>query len=695
MSLKRIKKDIGGNFVGRQKIVKQVYKNLDRGEAGTVFTGPHGAGKSTLLARLGAMLQAKGFDVIAFAGETTAELILNSVAARAGERGVEEAERVFLAPMEFVQKLYWLTENFLLKERILLLFDDFEANQDEEGKILNANLREMMDFLKDSLKNHSSAVLIAGLQAVPGFASTTVEPFTFDELFEFLVNTVALNRLDKGSLQSLLHEYGGSPLLVELLDKIALHEFGERDFTLDELKKTVPTDRRRDPVPSLLNKLFEYVDEARLNLLKIISIYDFPVSRDMLKAHGVEVDPLDLEKLVKLSLLEYDSIRALYHVHTLVNRFVLEGAAAEEKRELHRQAAGFLAGTLKGEQKISLDYEMESLRHYRLAAEWERVVEKSIQLERELSGSGYPQMAFDVLTAIGSKDMGDESRGIVHQRLGFLNALFGNFEPAVKESEQALEVHRKLANEEQAAVDLQQLGSIYLREKLYDRALKFFRESLEVAQKIGDDKISAVNLQQMGDIHTEKKEPDEAIQHYKQALEIYGRLREIMGASRCASQLARIYFDKGDYTESLKYHLSTYAVYTRLGLPQVRSVRKDIMEIREKMGVESFNGVLQPFGIPPDTFDPAKEEQHKSMDFLQRATLEATAAKTMPKEQRQDALIYLGQILDSAPKEGNPQVQGVKAYFQMLLAYVKDEDIEPYKPQVPTPLLTLFEKMKK
>jgi tetratricopeptide (TPR) repeat protein len=695
MSLKRIKKDIGGNFVGRQKIVKQVYKNLDRGEAGTVFTGAHGIGKSTLLARMGAMLQAKGFDVIAFAGETTAELILNSVAARAKERGVEEAERVFLAPMEFVQKLSWLAENFLLKERILLLFDDFEANQDEEGKILNANLREMMDFLKDSLKNHSSAVLIAGLQAVPEFASTPVEPFTFEELYEFLVNTGALNRLDKGALQSLLDEYGGSPLVVELLDKIALREFGERDFTLDELKKTVPPARNRQLEHALLTKLFEYVDESRLNLLKIISIYDFPVSRDVLKAHGVEVDPLDLEELVKISLLEYDSIRAVYHVHTLVNRFVLERMEAEEKRDQHRQAAELLTGTLKGEQKISLDYEMESLRHYRLAAEWERVVEKSIQLERELSGSGYPQMAFDVLTAIIDKDMGDQSRATVHQRLGFLNALFGSYEAAVEESEKALEIHRDLGDEEQAAADLQQLGSIYLREKLYDRALKYFGESLAVAQKIGNDKISAVNLQQMGDIHAEKEEPDEAVRHYKQALEIYGRLREIMGATRCTSQLARIYFEQEDYTTSLRYHLSTYVAYTRLGLPQARSVRKDIMEIREQMGVESFNGVLQPFGIPPDTFDPAKEEQHKSMDFLQRATLEATAAKTMPKEQRQDALIYLGQILDSAPKEGNPQVEGVKAYFQMLLAYVKDEDIEPYKPQVPAPLLTLFEKMKK
>ncbi len=694
MSLKLIKKDIGGKFIGREDIVEKIYSTLDRGMPGVVLTGRRGSGKSTLLARMGARLQAKGYRVVPVAGETSAELILSAIAGEAKAAGVEDAEKTFASPMEFAQKLTWMAENFFIKEKALLLLDDFDCNLDAEGAIANANLKEIVEFFNTSLRYKSSAFIIASERPLEGFDNIDIPEFSGDEFLESMIHTRALERLPKDQQARIADSFGGSPLVMELLDGIANRRFPDGDVSLESLLEVIPG-FAEDPLPATIDATLRGLKPELLDVVKLFAMYGFPLPRHLVLAHGIEggdVAKEDLDALEELNLLEFDNLRAVYHMHPAVSEVVLEGMTAEELDSFHQRAADRLLDEGSKEAILTIDYQMEALRHLRAAGLWQRVVETTLQVERQLVAKGFPQLAFDLLERLEDVDIEDRKRMIILQRMGFLHSLFGHRDEAVAHTEQALEMGRASGDRKLEATLLQQLATIYSREKEKGDALKYYEESLALARELDEAPLRLFNVQQMAGIHFEEERWDEALPLFQEALEEYNNRKDINGAAMCLAQLGRIHFETGNLEEALMANLKAFVAYSRMGYPDAKVARREVMKVREAMGSGEFNAILEQHRIPIDMFDPDKEEQQKSLDFLRRTVLEAAAAKGKSQAEKAHALAYIDEILSKAP-EGNPDLEGFKNFFHMLKAYVNDQDMSPYQQTVPTGLMAIFKEV--
>ncbi len=694
MSLKLIKKDIGGKFTGREDLVKKIYGILDRGMPGVVLTGPRGSGRSTLLARMGAMLQAKGYKVAPVAGETSAELILNAIAGQAKAAGVADAEKTFASPMEFVQKLYWFAEHFFVKEKVLLLLDDFDRNLDSEGFIANANLKEMVEFFNTSLQYKSSAFIIASERPLEGLDNLEIPGFTHDEFLETLIHRGALDRLPKDDLERCFEAASGNPLVLELLDAIGRREFGSKEFALEDLFGVIPG-FVEDPIASSIDALLTGLKPELLEIAKIFAVYGFPLPRHLVLAHGIEngsIQRSDLDSLEECSLIEFDNLRAVYHMHPAVAEAAMQGIGPEELARFHLRAADCLLEEVEKQTILTIDFQIEALLHLRAAGEWRRLTELTLRVERELVARGFPQLAFELLLQLDGIDTSVENRMTILQRLGFLHSLFGNRDEAVDHTSRALEMAEGKGDRRFEAILLQQLGAIHSREKEKEQARDYYERSLELARQLDEAPLRLFNLQQLGGIHFEEKQWSEALSNYEEALQEYNNRKDINGAAMCLAQLGRIHFEMGSLKEALTANLKTFAAYSRLGYPDARAARREVMKVREAMDLEEFNAILEQYRIPADVFDPAKEDQQKSIDFLRRTALEAAAAKGKSPAEKAHALAYIDQILDKAP-EGNPELEGFKNFFHMLKAYVNDQDTSRFHQTVPAGLLAIFKEV--
>jgi len=137
-----------------------------------VLKGPGGIGKSTLTTRTAANLRRKGYDFIVIRGETTIEQILEAISKKAAAMGVKDAEKIYAANAEPNEKLTWYLDRFLLKQKLVIILDNFEENQvEEKAGNSKGTVKKILWFFRDSLKHHETFLLFSTRYTLPGFDS--------------------------------------------------------------------------------------------------------------------------------------------------------------------------------------------------------------------------------------------------------------------------------------------------------------------------------------------------------------------------------------------------------------------------------------------------------------------------------------------------------------------------------------------
>lgn len=142
-------------------------------------------------------------------------------------------------------KLGWFLDNFLLKQKLVIIFDNFEENQDEKKRDFHKKrLKKFLWFFRDALKNKETFLFFSTRYSMPGFAepemTKDIPKFSPVEFRKMLHSSKALKRMDSKSIKNLLHEIGGNPRGIELLDRIAQEEFRQKDFSWHQLKELIP-----------------------------------------------------------------------------------------------------------------------------------------------------------------------------------------------------------------------------------------------------------------------------------------------------------------------------------------------------------------------------------------------------------------------------------------------------------------------
>ncbi len=565
-------------FIGRRQVLRDIYKRIAGKEGAIVLKGPGGIGKSTITTRAAANLRSQGYDFIVIRGETSIEQILEAISRKAAASGIKKADEVYAAQAEVNDKLAWFLDNFLLKQKLMIIFDNFEENQDEEaGDFRGERLKKFLWYFRDSLKSEETFLFFSTRYSIPGFEdpgiTREIPEFSMVEFRKMLRGSKALQRLDSKSIQNLLQEIGGNPRGLELLDKIAHQEFRRNDFSWEQLKELIPDLQKRiihkagpgdDFTPLYLDKLFTYLDAAQRELLEILSIFRTPVPAAAVEAFQVTMTLADRRKLRDLSLLECLDIEeeSLYYIHRLTAQYVYKQMEEERKTRYHLQAAQYFENLKDEEGKVNLYDHIEARWYYLRAGEWDKAADITFALEEYLTLHGFPQWSMELLQELELEKLNEKNQLVTYGIVGDLYKNFGE----------------------------------------YDKALDLYNRAYEIAQKNNDLKNSAVVLHQVGMIYQYKGDFDEALKQYQKALEIKEKIGDIKGVSDSLHQMGNLHVQKNEFALALEFFIQAFLVFAKIGSPYAKQAKEHIVKTREKLPENQFHEILKKFKLDPGNF---------------------------------------------------------------------------------------------
>lgn len=548
-------------WTGRKEELEQLFGFIDDKEPAILLNGDEGVGKTSFLAIVATRLKNRKYHVIRFRGEISAEMILKELAQYAAKKGVKEAETVFEAKTEYKEKLDKLMEMFFHNKKILLLFDDFDANQEEEEKIKNPRLAELIDFLKETLKEKKGLMVFASAGELKDVPTVYLDPLSWSDFKELAAKTSRIGGLDEKSLETIYFEMGGYPRALHLADRIAQLEFGENSFQWPQLRDIVPglsqrvlhkDNEKADFSYLLLEYLFSRINPRQRKFLEALSVYRGPVPKQVLSAHGVSIAPADRRELEDIYgiRLEGRGKEAVYDVPRLTSRLV-----RAKMQENHLD--GHHATAAKALEKAHSDYyRIESRRHYLSAGDADKAAQMTFDMDNYYCGIGFPQLAFDLLCELLShvSGMKPANKLFLHNRLGMMFSLFGKLDEAYEQYEASLSLNRESGNNSGIALDLGHMGMIHEARGKYQESLEQYKQSLEVLQTLGDPAAIAGRLEQIANIHKLQGQYDDAFEFYKQALELNRQRGDQKAEGANLEQLGRVHDEQGKFDIALDYY---------------------------------------------------------------------------------------------------------------------------------------------
>ncbi|MCP5108530.1 MAG: tetratricopeptide repeat protein, partial [bacterium] len=565
----------GKDFVGREEILKDIYKAVDGKEAAVVLKGPGGSGKTTLLKHTAAQLGKKQFSFIVIEGETHPELILKKIFLKAHKKGITDAEKMIDGTGEALrEKILWVVEHYLQKEKIMMVFEDFEINLNLDGKFRSERLKEFLAYLKDALKEKDTFLFFTTETDIPGFHSTPMPDFIDEEFKKFLSHRDALERLNQKSREKLRFDMGSNPRTLKLLDAVAAREFGEKKFDWDTLKKKIPDLAQRilykenedqDFSPLLLEKLFNLLTPAQQQLLKGLSVFNHAVGKAALDALQLKITNAARKELAGLSVLDYSAKNDLYRIHRLTARFMAGKMTEEEKKQFHSRAAVYFEGLTAGTGEGDTGNEIEIRRHYLEAEEWDRVAEISLRLDEYLSSRGFLQLAFDLLQEIENRDYTRDNQLRIYLRLTMFYMIFGQFDRVISQNEKLAAVYEEMENRKGVAICLGQMGMAYENKRKYDEALTKYDKARGIFEALKENAAAGSNLLAMGKIRQKRGKYDEAAADYKKALALAETVNDPAVISESLFQLGRVDEERGDLDKALDYYRQSQQLKEKIG----------------------------------------------------------------------------------------------------------------------------------
>ncbi|HLP44933.1 MAG TPA: tetratricopeptide repeat protein [Candidatus Kapabacteria bacterium] len=562
-------------FIGRKEILSEITKTIDEKAPAVVVKGPGGSGKTALLHQVAARLHKKQFTFILIEGETHPELILEEIVVKARKKNISDADKMIDGTSRALrEKILWFVENYLQKEKIMLVFEDFETNLNLDGKFKSERLKEFLIYIRDSLKEKDSLLFFTTETDIPGFKSIPMPPFSGEEFKALLANQKTLNRLSRKSKEKLQFDMGINPRALLLLEHIASREFGEKKFEWDTLKKRIPNLAERilykeneeaDFTPLLLEKLMQELTVEQQQLLKGLSIFNRTVDNAALEALHIKIANKDRKKTVDLSLIEYQDKKDLYRIHRLTARFVLGKMSETEKKQLHLLAAAYFERLKNDSGEKNIANEIEIRRHYLEAEEWEKVADRSLALDQYLTARGFPQLAFDLLKEVENKEFNRDTQLHIYHRLALFHMIFGLFDGVIDENKKLVTIYEETGNREAIAQCREQMGMAYENKRKYDESLQQYDQAREIYEETADSSAAARTLLEIGKIHQKRGKYAEAEIHYQKALTHAERSNDRKKQAESLHQLAQVNEELGQLDGALEYYQRSQQVKENIG----------------------------------------------------------------------------------------------------------------------------------
>ncbi len=578
-------KYVGEGFIGRRKeIIKLTHLFRKKNRCICIY-GQGGIGKTTLAIRFADNFENGTYKIIQFRDELTEEKILTGLAKRAKEKLGEKIIDIINSPdFSSESKLNILIEQYLSREKVIVLFDNFEENQvdSKEKKIFqreihSKTLKAFLIRFCENLKRTSHILFTTRyLFPEPVVEGVNLGEMRFSDSFKLINRFENLVQLKTGEKQQIHEKLGGHPRALELLEGYFKKEkitwkciaAGFKDVEEKEINHDL-----------LLDMLWNQLNHIERRVLKAASVF-----RGMTFFKGLETltelkineikNALKSLNAFSLAYLEDDT----FNIHRLTSTFVKTTKMENsERKNTHILAAEYFEGIRDKEGKAYVGNFLEARWHFLQAEEWDRAAELTCGMEEHLTITGYPQLSFELLAEISGKNISEENRANVYHLQGILYQDFGDYDEALKQHEKVMEISEKIGDIKGVSYSLHQIGMIYQDKGDYEQALKQYEKSMEINEKIGDIKGISISLGQIGMIYQDKGDYEHALKQYEKAMEVFEKIEDISNVSKILHQIGNIHYLKDDYEQALKQYEKSLEI--RKGIGDIKGVSYSLHQI--------------------------------------------------------------------------------------------------------------------
>jgi serine phosphatase RsbU (regulator of sigma subunit)/Tfp pilus assembly protein PilF len=168
----------------------------------------------------------------------------------------------------------------------------------------------------------------------------------------------------------------------------------------------------------------------------------------------------------------------------------------------------------------------------------------------------YSEQALDLSRELRSK----EGEANAYSSLGLVYQYKGDYEKSIQYSLSALKFFEETNDQRQVTSLLTNIGNIYLNQQNFKKAEEYYLKALPK-----NGKRSAMINSNLGLLYTYTKQYSKALQCYKIALEVYREKGRKVGEGDVYTNMGIVYFDLKDYNKALELHLQALEIFKEAG----------------------------------------------------------------------------------------------------------------------------------
>ncbi|WP_341524682.1 tetratricopeptide repeat protein [Nostoc sp. UHCC 0302] len=566
-------------FVGRRRPLQRCLKALREtsDQIGVLIAGMGGLGKSSLAARLCMRVQAQrpNFARVVLIGPLDEIGLLNKLS----NKYERFADVPALLNDPNVVSLEGRLQNFFeavekIDQPLLLVLDDFEQNIPDtnvkDGSLrMTAEAYKILEAICAALKETGvqSRLIITcrylkkdtlpddhclHLESLAGMSSSDIDKICFP------LDTEVRQQL---RTQRIIHIADGNPRLLKWL----LEVIQQPGIAVDELLNRLEATEQKFREDILAQTLLDALEMEEKKLLARLSVFNLPVTEDIVGAISSTGELAVLGKLTSLSLVEsattHPNQPANYRVTTILEPLLKPVLSKEEWQVTRQQAVRKIHQVWCEKNENFTEAEaLEIVRLGLLAKEQEIAVSIGDMIASNWVNSSRFVEAFDFCEQVLAVFQDYRILGTIARA----EVVLGLVQEAVDHYQQALDFCPE-DDEIRKATFLNNIALAICQQGNLERALYLWQKSLEIDERIGNFNGKASSLSNMADAIATQGDIERAFSLWHQSLEIVEYIGNFPGKAAILSSMASLIVEQGDIKQALALWQQSLEIFEHIG----------------------------------------------------------------------------------------------------------------------------------
>ncbi|OUL18637.1 hypothetical protein BV372_34265, partial [Nostoc sp. T09] len=456
---------------------------------------------------------------------------------------------------------------------LLLVLDDFEQNiptaNIEDGSLrMTAQTYKILEAICAALaENGGESRLIVTcrylqedtlpphrlhLESLVGMSSSDIDKICFP-----------LDKEVKQQLrtQRMLKIADGNPRLLKWL----LEVIQQPGLAADELLNRLEATEQKFREDVLAQTLLDALEVEEQKFLARLSVFNLPVTEEIVRAISPANDLAVLGKLTSLSLVEsattHPNQPVNYRVTTILEPLLKPVLTEEEWQKTRQQGVKKIHQAWWEENENRTEVEVLEIVRLGLLA---REQEIAISLGDCIANNWVNNSRFVEVVDLCEQVLAVFPDYRILGTVARAKQVLGLVQEAFKHYQQALDLCPEEEFTRKSAI-LSNMAGLFAQQGDIAKAIALWEENLELSEQIGDVKGKAATLNNMAQVFADQGDIAKAIALWEQSLEIKEQIGDVKGKATTLNNMAQVFADQGDITKAIALWEQSLAIKEQIG----------------------------------------------------------------------------------------------------------------------------------